>query len=479
MGELNLQKFFILFSTLGQFIVFPTMLNAQVVKLKDIVASGSNGRITGDFFGRYVANYGDILVIGAIGQDFDKNGTDSIKDAGAAYIFYRNEGGKENWGLVKKIVGVGLNDRIQGDQFGVSVAIHKNIIVVGAQKHDFDENGADSIKDAGAAYVFARDEGGTNNWGFIKKIVGSGINGRLENDEFGYSVSVSQDVIIVGASGQDYDENGATQVNNTGAVFVFLKDAGGLNNWGLVKKLVGSGTNGRERNDGFGVSVSISNNTIVSGAWRQGFDSNGNNKMDQSDADKNFFQNGIEQTDFLGIGPRKVRVLTRYFALGAAIRAEQKGRLEIGQTLSVFNMYSAVLVPRYPGRRNMINKVRRQDRFNPLRRIAGIPRRDLSPLLVNPTQVILRVTVRVSIFHRLNPNTESITITPLYLDIGNNAVGALNRRAIQIRTNGKHTFSFPNQLGVNLVLDGYRIQNNSNTSNVKYRIDEIYQIPNR
>jgi hypothetical protein len=53
---------------------------------------------------------------------------------------------------------------------------------------------------AGAAYVYQRDQGGTNQWGLVKTLQSSDIE-PYEN--FGMSVAVSGDVIVVGAWFED------------------------------------------------------------------------------------------------------------------------------------------------------------------------------------------------------------------------------------------------------------------------------------
>ena len=50
-----------------------------------------------DFFGNAVAIDGDTVVVGAVGEERNRI------DQGAIYVFVRNEGGANNWGLIKKI----------------------------------------------------------------------------------------------------------------------------------------------------------------------------------------------------------------------------------------------------------------------------------------------------------------------------------------------------------------------------------------
>ena len=76
--------------------------------------------------------------------------------------------------------------------------------------------------------MFSKDQGGANNWGQVK-ILSAPDKG--DNDLFGYSVAVSGDVAVVGAYHAD---SGGT---DRGQAYVFSKDQGGSNNWGLVKIL--------------------------------------------------------------------------------------------------------------------------------------------------------------------------------------------------------------------------------------------------
>ncbi|MCH7811589.1 MAG: FG-GAP repeat protein, partial [Chloroflexi bacterium] len=62
---------------------------------------------------------------------------------------------------VKKLL---ASDAQAGDQFGFSVAVSGDTAVVGAF---FEDAGG---TDAGAAYVFQRDQGGADNWGQVKKL---------------------------------------------------------------------------------------------------------------------------------------------------------------------------------------------------------------------------------------------------------------------------------------------------------------------
>ncbi len=192
-----------------------------------------------DRFGASVAVSGDTAVVGAFSDD--AQGT----DAGAAYVFHRNEGGEDNWGQVTKLT---ASDPEANDSFGISVAVSGDTAVVGASLEDAGGT------DAGAAYVFHRNEGGADNWGQVSKLTASDAQ---DLDFFGVSVAVSGDTAVVGALGEDA---GGT---NAGAVYVFQRSQGGADNWGEVTKLTASDA---RSGDAFGLGVAVSGDTAVVGA---------------------------------------------------------------------------------------------------------------------------------------------------------------------------------------------------------------------
>ena len=140
------------------------------------------------------------------------------------------------------------SDAAPFDFFGASLAVSGNTAVVGAV-------GAAA---SGAAYLFERDEGGTENWGEVKKLTAPDPEA---GDNFGVGVAVSGDTAVVGAIGDDAGGIGFA----TGAAFVFGRDQGGADNWGELKKLIASDA---EAGDEFGTSVAISGDTAVVGKPR-------------------------------------------------------------------------------------------------------------------------------------------------------------------------------------------------------------------
>lgn len=138
------------------------------------------------------------------------------------------------------------------DEFGVSVGISGNTVVVGSI-YDDDLGG-----DAGSAYVFVEDNG---VWTQQAKLMAKDARA---NDYFGISVAIAGDRILVGAA------EAGNNNSHTGAVYVYER----VNKvWSLVQKLtpVGGTTN-----DYFGYAVALEGNVAVIGAPQAdqvGFDS--------------------------------------------------------------------------------------------------------------------------------------------------------------------------------------------------------------
>ena len=90
--------------------------------------------------------------------------------------------------MAKKLT---ASDKAESDFFGVSVSMAGDVALVGAPWADLDD-----LNNAGAAYVYERNAGGTNAWGEVAKLTASD---KTADDYFGRSVSVAGDVALVGA----------------------------------------------------------------------------------------------------------------------------------------------------------------------------------------------------------------------------------------------------------------------------------------
>ena len=123
-----------------------------------------------------------------------------------------------------------------GDEFGISVAIDGDTVVVGAWKDD----------DAGSAYVFRASDGTQ-----LAKVTASDA---AAGDKFGNSVAIAGDTIVIGAKRKDETNFGAH-----GAAYVYRTSDGGAT-YSQMDKLAGSDDNGS-----FGTSVAIDGSTVLVG----------------------------------------------------------------------------------------------------------------------------------------------------------------------------------------------------------------------
>ncbi|MCH8822003.1 MAG: FG-GAP repeat protein [Planctomycetes bacterium] len=191
-------------------------------------------------FGSAVSISSDFVIVGASAHDVH------FTDTGAVYIFYRNQGGANEWGQVAKLT---ASDGAQGDMFGSSVSISGDVVIVGAVLDD--DNGNIS----GSAYVFVKPSGGWEDMTQTAKLTAS--NGAAL-DHLGGCVSISGDTAVAGAWGDD--DNGFY----SGSAYVFVKDSGGWDDMTQTAKLTVSDGAASDR---FGNSVSISGDVIIVGAW--------------------------------------------------------------------------------------------------------------------------------------------------------------------------------------------------------------------
>jgi hypothetical protein len=250
-----------------------------------------------DRFGHSVAISGDRLVVGApfedgpftrpdISDDPDLNQRNLAPDydAGAVYVFVRNEGSwaqqvylKPNW-----------HDR--DDRFGHSVAISGDTVVIGSPYEDSNGTGidpsdpdstlpppgsprrSDSAPGAGAVWVFEHDPDffRFNGWEPRAYVKASNTDA---NDGFGSAIAISGDTLVVGAPGESSDaigvdgEQGNNSASGAGAAYVFQRsEIGNDTIWQQQAYLKASNT---EQGDLFGGSVAISGDTLVVAAERE------------------------------------------------------------------------------------------------------------------------------------------------------------------------------------------------------------------
>ena len=237
-----------------------------------------------DQFGTSVAISGDTVVVGALYEssnatgvnDLANSGNDLAYGSGAAYVFVRNG---TNWTQQAYLK---ASNPEADDGFGSSVAISGDTIVVGAPYEDGDASGDqndNSAEDSGAAYVFVRNGNTWTQQAFLK------ASNADTDDSFARSVSVSGDTIVIGAALESSNATGVNGDQNdnsaffAGAAYVFARAGTAWTQQAYLK------ASNAEAGDGFGVSVSVSSNTVVVGA--SGESSNGIN-YDQNNNNATF-----------------------------------------------------------------------------------------------------------------------------------------------------------------------------------------------
>jgi hypothetical protein len=202
---------------------------------------------SGDYFGHSVAVSGDTVVIGAHGED--SNGS----TAGVVYVFEKDAGWRN--GHVNQVARLDPDDGEGGDQFGHSVALDGDTLVVGAYNDD-DPNGSGS----GSVYVFEKDSGWAD--GHANQVAKLYASDGDSDDHFGSSVAIDGDTVVVGAG---LDEHNGTE---SGSAYVFEKGHDGDSAWddGSTDQAAKLDPSDGDSEDHFGRTVSVSGDTVVVGA---------------------------------------------------------------------------------------------------------------------------------------------------------------------------------------------------------------------
>lgn len=183
------------------------------------------------YFGQSVDIQGDVIAIGA--RSANPSG------AGAFYLFRRSGDG---WIEIAKVA---PQNGKKNDQYGFTIAMAGNTIVVGSRRADLD-----TLTDAGAAYVYSLKGDSVE---LVTKLTASDASAK---DEFGQSAAIAGDVIAVGAWKDD---------NQQGSIYLFRRVGG---QWIETNKITASdGMDGDE----FGYSLSAFGNRMVTGAHTADF----------------------------------------------------------------------------------------------------------------------------------------------------------------------------------------------------------------
>ncbi|HOO90879.1 MAG TPA: FG-GAP repeat protein [Syntrophales bacterium] len=188
-----------------------------------------------DHLGYAVAMDGDTCVMCSGETALSQNWS---AEYGACAIYYQNEGGADNWGVKKWVYGHAQ----ESNHYGYACAISGDYLIVGERAYG---------EWNGAAFIYYRDQGGSDNWGTVKT-----FTGYPEYAAFGVSVDIDESSspvrVIVGA---DYNQNG-----HAGSAYIY-EQGGTVTTWTSV------GTkDGATSGDQFGHAVGICGDWAVVGA---------------------------------------------------------------------------------------------------------------------------------------------------------------------------------------------------------------------
>jgi filamentous hemagglutinin family protein len=229
----------------------------------------------GDAFGTSVAFDGLNLFVGAPG---DRGAADNLVNAGAVYGITFTNSAFDLPQLVR-IIGSGFAEPGDtdvsflgsSDQFGTAVSASAGLLVVGAPG---DGGANDSVPSSGKAYLFSLSNGTYTQTGAIGRGYGGDLDlplGQLAvGDSFGNSLSLNQNRLVVGASGDMGADNSDF---GFGAVYLFAfngSNFAGLSFEGTFGRGYGSLKNiavpQLSTNDRFGSAVSLTGDLLAIGA---------------------------------------------------------------------------------------------------------------------------------------------------------------------------------------------------------------------
>jgi hypothetical protein len=231
-----------------------------------------------DKFGDIIALSGDgnTLAVGAPLESSaakginGKGANDAGHSSGAVYVYARSGNRWTEQSYIK------ASNPGSDDQFGFGVALSGdgNTLVVSAPYEDSGATGVNgnqddnSIENSGAVYVFSRTG---STWSQQSYIKASNTGEKDEGDQFGYSISVSDDgnTLAVGAIGEDSASTGinGNQSDNSaggsGAAYIFTRSGNAWSQQAYVK----SSTAARNALFAYSVALSANGDTLAAGAF--------------------------------------------------------------------------------------------------------------------------------------------------------------------------------------------------------------------
>ena len=201
--------------------------------------------IVGDWFGFSLDIVQDNIIIGAPLQQVD-----GVNEAGNAYLYERNLGGSNNWGLKESLL---PSTRTTSGNFGYEVKLENDLAVVSAFAANIDPS-VNNNSGAGEVHVY-RYNSTDDNWPRVKDLV---PNQETTNKHFGASIDINNAKIAVAML------RSITNVTpSAGAIYLFEESVAGKNDWAEIAKLTALDGGG---NDELGSSVTLSPKSLFAGA---------------------------------------------------------------------------------------------------------------------------------------------------------------------------------------------------------------------
>lgn len=195
----------------------------------------------------------DSMATGVNGDQTDNNASAS----GAAYTYVRN-------GTVWRFQSyIRASNADPGDNFGASIAISRNIVLVDAPSEDGNstvingDQSNNSASAAGAACVLVRTGGAWVQQAYLKALNAESV------DTYGFGVAIAGNTAVVTARGEDSSAIGVdgsfsnTGASAAGAAYVYLRKGGIWSHQGYLK------ASNTDQFDLFGDRVAMTADSIV------------------------------------------------------------------------------------------------------------------------------------------------------------------------------------------------------------------------
>lgn len=161
-------------------------------------------------FGHSLALRGDRLLVGA--PHF------LLGVPGIAYLYRRDAGAPGGWALERELTS---SDPASGFQFGLDVALGEHLLAVTGSLDEF-------LPFQDVVHVFAEDVGGTGAWSEVRRI--DSPPGAY--DRFAIDLDLEGDRLLAVAP-----TVGIPEANSLGALYLFRRDLGGPEGWGLERRI--------------------------------------------------------------------------------------------------------------------------------------------------------------------------------------------------------------------------------------------------